>query len=178
MDFFFVGPVARCLRRGRGVGITAAFVDIGFGVGLDVFLVLFVVADDICVLFVLSPPEPQNLSRQEHWTRTKQDSKIFRAPIKDIRLEAVDDFPEKGMVHTTRHDIVTHSQRRSLGKQSGVFEQRTQFFFTSDVEIEIDPTEVVQDEIPDHVDALYGVGVSSVSWQGPRVIFFEEFLGG
>ena len=88
----------------------------------------------------------------------------------------MDQSLEKRVVRHAGHHVVAHAQRVCLGEDRIVYQQRCEILCAADVEIEIDATVVVEDEVAHGVGALDGVGVAVVCVEEPGVELGEEVV--
>lgn len=78
------------------------------------------------------------------------------------------------MVFLCEHEIVGHTDRDGSGEDDGECKQRVYWALAADVQIHVDSTIVVQDEIADSVSTLDGIGVAVEGFQKPRVLLGDE----
>lgn len=73
-----------------------------------------------------------------------------------------------------KHEVVGDADGDCLGKDNVVSEKGVERAEAADVKVEIDTTKVVEDEVPDSVCTLDGVGVAIEGLEEPGVILSNE----
>lgn len=74
----------------------------------------------------------------------------------------------------TRHQVIVYSERTRLRKPRGELQQRIQGSSTRNVKVHVHTTMVIQHEVLQCIDTLYGVFVCIVRWYEPGVFGFDE----
>lgn len=89
--------------------------------------------------------------------------------------EIVDRLFHERMALGREHQIVANANWDGLWEDDRILEQGIEWSDAPHVKIQVHAAVVVQDEIPDGVRALYGVGVPVEGGKEPRVLLGDEF---
>ena len=117
------------------------------------------------------------LGRQEHGSSGEHDCGVVEHPRVVERDEVVNSLSHEGVTLLGKHEIVGDANRNGFGEDDGVGEERVEWAETADVQVEIDTSIMVQNEITNSVGTLNSVGVTVEGIQEPVVMFSDEFTG-
>jgi hypothetical protein len=104
-----------------------------------------------------------------------QEKRVTAEPAMGLP-QVVDQLPEKGMLRLGHHQVVGKAERFRSGDDGCMGAEEIATFRADDVEIGIDPPELVEDEIPGRIDPLDRAGIVPVGLDEPGIPLGDEAL--
>ena len=117
------------------------------------------------------------LGGQEHRPGGEHDGRVIEDPRVIESDEVVDSLRHKRMPLLGKHEVIGNADRYRFGEDDGVCEEGVEGSKATNVQIDVHAAIVVEDEIPNGVGSLDGVGVSVEGVQEPGVMLGNEHPG-
>lgn len=80
----------------------------------------------------------------------------------------------EGMAFGGEHEVVGDPDRNSLGEDDGMNKELVHWAEAADVQVDVNPSVVMQHEVSNGVGALYHVWVVVISVQKPRIVLLDK----
>lgn len=121
----------------------------------------------------LTIPPPNHIAHELR-SRTPENRHVGKDQIPVPSLQPLNHHPHNPVPFPRSEEIVIHTERLRFGKPGRDLQQWLEGSSTRDVEIHVDASVVVHDEVLERVDALDGVFVAVIGRKEPAVVVCEE----
>ena len=114
------------------------------------------------------------LRRKEHRTSGEHYGRIIQYPgIIEID-EIVDSLLKQRVVLFCKHKVVGNANGNGFREDDGIYEERIHWAKASNVQIDINTSKMIENEIPDGVGTLYGISIIIKGIEKPRIMLRDK----